>query len=112
MSAASEPRVVHVVLPNDIDDPASPSGGNTYDRRICDGLVGSGWLVHEHAVPGRWPQPGETARADLIRTFSAIPDQAAVLLDGLVASAVPEVLVSQARRLRLVVLVHLPLGDE
>ena len=34
-----------------------------------------------------------------------------VLLDGLIASAAPEVLVPQARRLRLVVLVHMPLGD-
>jgi glycosyltransferase involved in cell wall biosynthesis len=34
-----------------------------------------------------------------------------VLLDGLVASAVPDVLVPEARRLRLVVLVHMPLGD-
>jgi glycosyltransferase involved in cell wall biosynthesis len=32
------------------------------------------------------------------------------LLDGLVASTAPEVLVRQARRLRLVVLVHMPLG--
>jgi glycosyltransferase involved in cell wall biosynthesis len=33
-----------------------------------------------------------------------------VLLDGLIASAAPEALVPQARRLRQVVLVHLPLG--
>jgi glycosyltransferase involved in cell wall biosynthesis len=33
-----------------------------------------------------------------------------VLLDGLVASAAPEVLVPHARRLTLVVLVHMPLG--
>jgi glycosyltransferase involved in cell wall biosynthesis len=33
-----------------------------------------------------------------------------VLLDGLVASTAPDVLVPQARRLRLVVLVHMPLG--
>ena len=33
-----------------------------------------------------------------------------MLLDGLVASAVPEVLVPEAERLRLVVLVHLPVG--
>ncbi|MBS1880585.1 MAG: glycosyltransferase family 4 protein, partial [Actinobacteria bacterium] len=35
---------------------------------------------------------------------------AVVLLDGLIASTAPEVLVSQASRLRLVVLVHMPLG--
>jgi hypothetical protein len=102
---------VHVVLPGDIDDPATPSGGNIYDRRICRGLAASGWSVREHAVPGAWPRPSRTERADLARVLSAVPDSAVVLVDGLVASAVPEVLVPQARRLRLVVLVHMPLGD-
>jgi 6-pyruvoyl-tetrahydropterin synthase len=26
---------VHVVLPGDVDDPRSPSGGNTYGRRVA-----------------------------------------------------------------------------
>jgi glycosyltransferase involved in cell wall biosynthesis len=102
---------VHVVLPNDIDDPATPSGGNAYDRRICDGLAASGWSVHEHAVRGAWPRPSAPERADLARVLRAIPDNAVVLLDGLVASAVPDVLVPQARRLHLIVLVHMPLGE-
>lgn len=103
---------VHVVLPNDIDDPATPSGGNVYDRRICRGLAASGWSVHEHAVWGAWPRPGVTERADLARVLVSMPDDAIVLLDGLVASAVPDVLAPQARRLRLVVLMHMPVGDE
>jgi glycosyltransferase involved in cell wall biosynthesis len=53
-----------------------------------------------------------TERADLARVLATMPDDAVVLLDGLVASAVPDVLVPEARRLRLAVLVHLPLGDE
>lgn len=103
--------VLHVVLPNDIDDPATPSGGNSYDRHVLRGLAGSGWSVREHPVSGAWPRPDATERADLDRVLSAVPDNAVVLVDGLVASAVPEVLVPQARRLRLVVLVHMPLGD-
>src|SRR5207245_672860 len=51
-------------------------------------------------------------RTGLARVLSAVPDNAVVLLDGLVASAVPDVLVPQARRLRPVVLVHMPLGDD
>jgi glycosyltransferase involved in cell wall biosynthesis len=39
-----------------------------------------------------------------------LPDGALVLLDGLVASAAGQVLVPEARRLRLVILVHMPLG--
>jgi glycosyltransferase involved in cell wall biosynthesis len=103
---------VHVVLPNDIDDPAEPSGGNSYDRRICDGLAAAGWSVREHAVPGAWPRPAGTERAALARVLSAVPEDSVVLLDGLIASAVPEVLAPQAGRLRLVVLVHMPLDDE
>ena len=34
---------VHVVVPSDIDDPHRPSGGNVYDRRVCDGLAAIGW---------------------------------------------------------------------
>ena len=101
---------VHVVVPDGIDDPLRPSGGNVYDRRVCHGLAVDGWSVHEHAVPGGWPRPDPAARATLARVLAGVPDDALVLLDGLVASAVPEVLGAEARRLRLVVLVHLPLG--
>jgi glycosyltransferase involved in cell wall biosynthesis len=101
---------VHVVVPKSIDDPAQPSGGNWYDRRVCQGLAALGWAVHEHAVPGDWPRPGETGHAALARAVRRIPDGAVVLLDGLVASTAPDALVPHARRLRQVVLVHMPLG--
>jgi glycosyltransferase involved in cell wall biosynthesis len=103
---------LHVVVPNDIDDPAMPSGGNVYDRQICRELAAGGWSVREHAVHGTWPRPGASGRARLARTLAALPDGALVLIDGLVASPVPEVLAPHAGRLRLVVLVHMPLGDE
>jgi glycosyltransferase involved in cell wall biosynthesis len=105
-------RQVHVVLPNDVDDPATPSGGNAYDRQVCRGLAASGWRVREHAVHGAWPRPGAVERTELARVLAGMPDNALVLLDGLVASTVPDVLVPASRRLRLVVLVHLPLDDD
>jgi glycosyltransferase involved in cell wall biosynthesis len=101
---------VHVVVPAGIDDPARPSGGNAYDRRICDGLAAAGWSVHVREVPGSWPWPDESSGAALADVLSRIPDRAVVLVDGLVASPAPEVLVPAARRLRLVALVHMPLG--
>ncbi len=101
---------VHVVVPDGVDDPARPSGGNTYDRRLCRGLASIGWSVHEHAVPGCWPRPDAASLAALADVVQRIPDDAVVLLDGLVASSAPEVLVPQAGRLRLLVLVHMPLG--
>jgi glycosyltransferase involved in cell wall biosynthesis len=92
---------VHVVVPEGIDDPARPSGGNAYDRRVCHGLTALGWTVHEHPVPG----------AALEQMLASIPDGAVVLLDGLIASTAPRELVPEAGRLRQVVLVHMPLGD-
>ncbi|HTC69079.1 MAG TPA: glycosyltransferase family 4 protein [Acidothermaceae bacterium] len=104
-------RTVHVVVPGGIDDPARPSGGNVYDRRICDGLAALGWGVHEHAVDGGWPWPDADACRALDHVIAKLPDGAVVLIDGLIASTVPAVLVPHAHRLVLVVVVHLPLGD-
>lgn len=101
---------VDVIVPEGIDDPARPSGGNVYDRRVCQGLAQRGWVVREHGVPGAWPRAGTAGHDALARAIRPIPDGAAVLLDGLVASAAPDVLVPHARRLRQVVLVHMPLG--
>ncbi|MFG2141451.1 glycosyltransferase family 4 protein [Streptomyces sp. NPDC048650] len=105
-------RVLHFLLPGGVDDPAAPSGGNTYDRRVCRALPAAGWRVHPDAVPGSWPRPEPGARAELARRLARLPDGAPVLLDGLVACGVPEVIAPEAARLRMAVLVHLPLGDE
>jgi glycosyltransferase involved in cell wall biosynthesis len=68
--------------------------------------------VHEIAIDGDWPVPDDRVRAKLDCALADIPDGSDVLLDGLVACGVPEVLRPHARRLRLAVLVHLPLSDE
>jgi glycosyltransferase involved in cell wall biosynthesis len=96
---------VHVIMPEDIDDPARPSGGNTYDRRVCHGLAALGWTVREYAVPA-----AADGHATLAHTLRRVPDGAVALLDGLIASPAPEALVPEAGRLRQVVLVHMPFG--
>jgi glycosyltransferase involved in cell wall biosynthesis len=103
-------RDVYVVVPDGIDDPARPSGGNTYDRHLCRELGSHGWPVQERPVAGFWGRPDAASFAALEATLRQIPDGAVVLLDGLIASNAPEVLVPQASRLRLIVLVHMPLG--
>jgi glycosyltransferase involved in cell wall biosynthesis len=103
-------RDVYFVVPDGIDDPGRPSGGNTYDRHLCRELGSQGWSVHERAVAGFWGRPDANSFAALEETLRQIPDDAAVLIDGLIASTAPEVLVPQASRLRLIVLVHMPLG--
>ena len=102
---------VHIVVPAGIDDLARPSGGNAYDRRVCRGLAAAGWTVHVHEVPGSWPWPDASSYAALADALARLPDRALVVVDGLVASPAPEVLVPEARRLRLVALVHMPLGE-
>ena len=105
-------NVVQVLMPGDVDDPAVPSGGNTYDRRVCRGLADLGFEVREILVRGAWPRPEAAARTELARSLAALPDGAVVVADGLVACGVPEVAVPQSGRLRLVVLVHMPLADD
>jgi glycosyltransferase involved in cell wall biosynthesis len=105
-------RTVHVVVPDGIDDPSRPSGGNVYDRRVCASLPGAGWRVEEHPVPGAWPEPDAPAEQALAHALDRVPDEAVVVVDGLIASGAPSVLVPAARRLRLVVLVHLLFGAE
>ncbi|MGC0336493.1 glycosyltransferase involved in cell wall biosynthesis [Streptomyces sp. SLBN-8D4] len=105
-------RTVHFVMPGGVDDPTAPSGGNAYDRRVCLDLPGFGWQVERHAVAGSWPRPGAPARTELARTLRDLPDGTVVLIDGLVACGVPEIVVPEAERLSIAVLVHLPLGDE
>lgn len=103
-------RSIHLVLPAGIDDPDRPSGGNLYDRRVADGLPAREWEVVEHEVAGPWPWPDEPASAHLAESLAAVPDGAVTLVDGLVASGSPGLLVPAGDRLALGVLVHLPLG--
>ncbi|WP_305784699.1 glycosyltransferase family 4 protein [Symbioplanes lichenis] len=102
---------LYAVLPGGIDDPAAPSGGNTYDRRVLAGLSAQR-EVREILASGSWPVPDDKDVERLAGALRALPDGATVLLDGLVACAAPGVMEAQRGRLHLVVLVHLPLGDE
>ncbi|MEU8239608.1 glycosyltransferase [Actinoplanes missouriensis] len=104
--------ILHVVLPGGIDDPAAPSGGNRYDREVLNRLARGPFTVRETAVPGTWPRPEPAARHAVAEALSKVPDGETVLLDGLVACAIPDVLEPHATRLRLAILVHLPLSDE
>ncbi len=101
---------VHVVVPAGIDVPARVSGGNRYDREICDHLRAAGWAVSEIAAEGDWPRPDDRALAALAEELDALPHDALVLVDGLIASAATPVLVPRSARLRVVVLVHMLFG--
>jgi len=99
--------VTTFILPGDVADVTFASGGNTYDRRMCEVLG-----LRAVTVPGQWPTPDAAARSALDDALAAVPDESVALIDGLVACGVPEIVVPHARRLRLAVLLHLPLADE
>ncbi|MGX7681704.1 glycosyltransferase family 4 protein [Jatrophihabitans sp. DSM 45814] len=98
---------VYVVVPGGFDDHGRPSGGNIYDRWVCAGLAASGWDVRIITAAGAWPT-GDSG--GLGQALAAIPDGETVLIDGLIASPSAAQLLPHARRLRLVVLLHMPLA--
>jgi glycosyltransferase involved in cell wall biosynthesis len=100
---------VHVVVPDDAA--VRPSGGSAYDERIIAGLAAAGRDVRTHFVPGAWPRPHAAAPAALAAEVAGVPDGSLVVVDGLIASAAPEVLVPESGRIGLVVLVHMPVPD-
>ena len=103
-------RRVHVIVPEGFDDPGRPSGGNIYDRHVCAGLAEAGWDVLVTTVAEAWPVPGLGARTDLEHILSAIPDGATVLIDGLIASPAAAQLLPHTGRIRMTVLLHMPLA--
>jgi glycosyltransferase involved in cell wall biosynthesis len=101
---------VHVVVPEGFDDADRPTGGNTYDRRVCAALAEAGWDVRITTAAAAWPVPDSGARADLARIVSAVPDRETVLIDGLIASPAATQLLPHTGRIRMTVLLHMPLA--
>jgi glycosyltransferase involved in cell wall biosynthesis len=102
-------RALAFVVPGAL---ATLTGGYAYDRRIVNGLRERGWLVQVHTLDASFPQPTRAARAEANEVFSALADDALVLVDGLAFGTLPEVLEQHAQRLKLVALVHHPLAAE
>jgi len=98
--------IVHVVMPDSVYDPSRPSGGNEYDRRLCDELRSAGWRVDVVLVG--WPTTG----AGLPDALGEIPDAAVVVVDGLIAAGHADIFLAAADRLRLVLLMHMAGVDE
>ena len=103
---------LYAVLPEGVDDLARPSGGNVYDRHVLRGLGRLGRTVLELPVAGRWPTPTMGDLLELDTLLVGIPEGSVVLVDGLVASGAAAVLPRYAGRLRIVVLLHMPIGPD
>ena len=78
---------VHVVVPDGIDDPARPSGGNVYDRHLCRGLASNGWsnisLVQADAAAFEFP----TGVDAILATYphALLPESGQVIANGAAA---------------------------
>ncbi|MGG5259192.1 glycosyltransferase family 4 protein [Phycicoccus avicenniae] len=105
-AAADPPRVAHLVVPAEVDDPAAPSGGNVYDVELARGLAAAGWELHRHRVPAGGPAAARTG--GLASCLAALPAGSVVLVDGLLTVGAEDVVVGEAPRLRIVPLLHLP----
>jgi glycosyltransferase involved in cell wall biosynthesis len=105
-------NVLHIVVPEGINDATRPSGGNNYDRKMIDALRTQGFSVVETAIAGLWPMPVEAALNALAAALAEVADGGVVLIDGLIASASGDVLILHSHRLRLVILMHMPLGSQ
>ena len=88
------------------------TGGYRYDARMVAGLRARGWSVSVGELDGAFPGPDPAAESALNTALAGCPDGGAVLLDGLAAGGFPEVLAYHAARLRLIYLLHHPLGLE
>ncbi len=102
-------RTLHLVLPG---DPATRTGGYLYDARIVAGLRANGRPVTVHALDDGFPMPEAAALDRAAATLAAIPDGATVVIDGLALGGMPDVVLAETGRLRLIALIHHPLAAE
>jgi glycosyltransferase involved in cell wall biosynthesis len=93
-------------------DPATPTGGYVYDRRIVAGLTDLGWQTRVHTLDASFPSPTPAALRAAGAVLDTIPDRRAVVLDGLALGGLAPLLEREAQRLRLIALIHHPLADE
>jgi glycosyltransferase involved in cell wall biosynthesis len=98
-----------LILPG---DPATLTGGYIYDRRISAGLREQGWSVRVHGLDPSFPQPTSAALEDARQRLQDLPDGRLVVIDGLALGGMPELVEAEARRLRVVALIHHPLAAE
>lgn len=103
-------RTLHFLAPAEIDDDATPSGGNHYDRCLIEGLHALGWSVQVHLVAGAWSPANATAPQAVTTILQGLHTDAKVLVDGLIIQAAAAALAAEAARLRLMALLHMPPG--
>lgn len=110
-SSAPVPSVpaVDLLVPGDI---GTLSGGYLYDARIMDGLRALGWRTAIHSLEASFPEPDAEALAAAEKILAEIPQQHAVVVDGLALAGLVPVLERCPLRSAVVALIHHPLAYE
>ncbi|MGI2035414.1 glycosyltransferase family 4 protein [Rhizobium panacihumi] len=109
MTGTVSQRHLVFAIPGDLQ---TMSGGYGYDRRMMDELQALGWVVDHLELPGGFPAPTEAELETTAAQLAALPDDSLVVVDGLAFGAMPGIAEVEAKRLRLVALVHHPLALE
>lgn len=102
------PRPIAFAVPGDLD---TPTGGYRYDREVMRELAGRGHPLTHIALGAGFPFPTEAEIAGAAEKLAAVPAEAALVVDGLAFSALPdEALAGIAAP--IIALVHHPLALE
>lgn len=100
---------VFFAIPGDLE---TRTGGTVYDRRVLEELRALGWVVRHLPWSGSFPFASAAAVRDAQASLAACPDGALALIDGLAFGVLPELIATEAKRLRIAALVHHPLALE
>jgi glycosyltransferase involved in cell wall biosynthesis len=93
-------------------DPATPTGGYGYDRRVAAELRRAGWGVHWLRLPDAFPAPDSNALDAAYAALAAQPEGVPLLIDGLALGAMPDASAAAGAQRPLVALIHHPLALE
>lgn len=100
---------VYFAIPGDLN---TLTGGYGYDRRLISGLLECDIAVTVIPLSRTFPVLDAAAAADADSRFSALPDDAIVLVDGLAYGVLEVVAQRHGKRLKLIALCHHPLALE
>lgn len=108
MKAPSSLPDLYFAIPG---DPELPTGGYEYDRQVIAGLRAIGWKVARISIPGDFPHPSSSDLNSVATSFGNLPQDAVVLVDGLLFGTLPPDLLDRFP-VRWAALVHHPLAFE
>lgn len=98
---------VVLVVPGRIE---ARTGGTIYDRRIVRGLQKRAWRVDVLELDDSFPYPTAHARAQADAAFAGIASGSVVIVDSLALGALPDLIMRETERVRIVALMHQPLS--